>query len=430
MSEETKRVAVLGGGVAGAAAALALARAGAAVELVEKDDFLGGHAASLACKALDSCQECHGCLAERELAGLVAHPAVTIHRRATLAGVARQGGEFSLTLDQRPAVLDPGLCILCGRCQEVCPEPGALRAAPWPADPVRLALDPAACLFYRDGRSALCQDLCPEEALDFTRPAARRELAVQAVVAATGFTPFPAERLTRLGYGQVPNVITALELEQTLRRQGRVARPSDGAAPRRVAFIQCVGSRDRRGHNYCSRVCCGYALRLARLLAGRHGVEVTVFYMDIQSFGHAPDELLAAARQELNLVRCLPADVLPGPGGTVRVVYQADPGQEATEAVCDLLVLSVGLTPPSDHGQLAGLLGLELDAHGFLRAAPQAGVFLAGTAGGPGDVAESVASGGRAAQEVLAYLREAWPAAGAEAGPAAPDLLGGEDCCA
>jgi heterodisulfide reductase subunit A len=401
-----KTVAVVGGGVAGAAAALELARAGARVELVEQDDYLGGHAARLACKALEDCQGCNGCLAESRLREVLEHPGVRIRRRSTLTALEGGPGAFRLRLSQRPAYIDPRTCTGCGVCLERCPEEGALRGPLLAGDLPRLAVDPAVCLYFSDGGAALCQDACPEEAMDFGQQPAEVELEAQAVVLATGFAPYPAEAKRRLGYGEVPDVITALELEDRLRRQGKALRPSDGREPDRVAFLQCVGSRERQGHNYCSRVCCGYALRLGRTLASRFGARVTVFYMDLQSFGHAPDELLAAARRELELVRCLPYDALAGGGGGVRLAYQPPGESGLCEREFDLLVLSVGITPGTESARLAGLAGLELDGHGFLPAAGGNGVFVAGAAGRPMDVAETIASAGAAAGQALRYLEE------------------------
>jgi heterodisulfide reductase subunit A len=291
-------------------------------------------------------------------------------------------------------------------CLERCPQEGALRRPLLEDDLPRLAVDPALCLFFQDGRSTLCREACPEEAIDFGREAAEDAVEAQALVLATGFAPFPARERRRLGYGEVPDVVTGLELEEGLRRHGEPLRPSDGSRPGRVAFLQCVGSRDRRGRNYCSRVCCGYALRLGRVLAGRFGARVTVFYMDLQSFGHAPDELLAAAGRELELVRSLPYDALAAPHGGVRLTYQAPGESGLTERDFDLLVLSVGITPGPDSPELAGLAGLQPDAHGFLLADGAEGIFVAGAAGRPLDVAESVASAGAAAGRALRFLEE------------------------
>lgn len=398
-------VLVVGGGVTGATAALELSAAGLKVALVEKDDFMGGHAAHLACKALDQCQKCNVCLAEPRLAAVLEDPNVEIYRRSQVTALEPKDGGYLVRLAQRPAYIDPGSCTACGKCLEVCPEAeaGAIRRAPLPGDLPRLALDPQHCLYFQDQRSTLCRDACPEEAIEFNRQPEEVELKAGAVVLATGFTPYPAAQQERLGYGKLANVITAMELEDRLRHSGVLVRPSDGAAPAKVAFIQCVGSRQVGGNNYCSRVCCGYALRLGRLIKAKHGAEVKIFYMDIQSFGKAMDEFLAAAQSELDLVRSMPYDALPGPDGQVLLAYQPPDQNLAVDEPFDLVVLSVGMTAPADQPATAQTFGLEPQTGGFLPSEGQ-GVFVAGAASGPADLAECVAQANRAARRTVQFL--------------------------
>lgn len=354
MSVQDKTVLVLGGGIAGATTALDLAEEGVRVVVVEKEDFIGGYGAQLACKALDACQSCNGCLVEPRLAKLMANPDITIHTRSVMKSVDKTDHGFKVTIDKGSA----------------------------------------------DGETT--------EEMSFT---------VDAVVVATGYKPFPAEDKNRFGYGELANVITGMDLEEQLRRNGDYHRPSDGKAPAKVAFIQCVGSRDVNRHNYCSRVCCGYALRLGRTLHHRFGTDVTVFYMDIQSFGHAFDDYLAATKEEMRLVRFMPGDVFAGDDGNVTITYQPEPNADTVTEEFETVVLSVGITPGESNAQLAEELGLELDEHGFIDqdrkrdvldgpadADSDGGVFLAGTVIRPMDVAEVVAQAGRTAQDAIRYL--------------------------
>ena len=402
-----KTVLVVGGGIAGVSAALDLAEEGVGVVLLEKDDFLGGHAAELGCKAAESCLKCNGCLSEPRFAEVMARPGVEIHLRSRLMEVNEDEGRFTVRFERRPAYIDPARCTDCGRCIERCPmsEEGAFRRPLLLGHQPRLAIDPEVCLYFKDKESTLCRDVCPEEAIDFQAGPEEIERRVDAVVMATGFTPYDPATKPRFGYGDLEDVITAMDLERGLRADGGPRRPSDGRAPKRVAFIQCVGSRERERNNYCSRVCCGYALRLGRALTHRFGCEVTVFYMDIQSFGHAFDDFLAAAEEELTLIRQIPGEVWPGPDGEVMVQYVSDPAKGPTLHPYDLMVLSVGIGPGADNASLGEMLDLDLDEHGFMRANGSRGVFLAGTVERPLSVAESVAHAGRAAREAIGYLR-------------------------
>lgn len=399
-------VLVIGAGVAGISAALHLADQGQAVTVVERDDFVGGHAVRLGCKAVDDCQRCNVCLLPDRLQRFLNHPGINLLTRGQVQAITREGHGFQARVQQRPAIIDPERCDDCGLCLSQCPaaEEGALRRPAWANQRPTLAVDPAACLYFQDRHSSLCQEACPTQAIDFGRPSRELEIMARAVVLAGGFTPAPPDEKERLGYGRVPNVIASLELEEMLRRTGRAVRPSDGREPERVAFVQCAGSRQRLSRNYCSRICCGYGLRLARRLSHEQGARATVFYMDLQSSGRDPDQFLAEAKRELELLRCMPGDVGPGPGDTVWVEYQAQSGQPPQRREFDLLVLNQGLAPNPDNQAFMAWLELESGPHGFLAEGP--GVFLAGTAAGPMDVAESVLHAGRAAQAVLEFLED------------------------
>jgi heterodisulfide reductase subunit A len=402
VSQTRKTVLVVGGGMAGACAALELAEAGVQVELIEKSPFIGGHAVNITCKALDSCQHCNGCLVDPKMEQVQGHALINIHTRTRLTKAEPQNGGYALTLETGPAYLDAELCTNCGVCLEQCPQPGAIARAPYAGDRVKLAIDPEKCLYFKDDKSTICRDACPVEAIDFKASASQKELKADAVIMATGFKPYDVSQKARLGYGRIPGVITALELEKGMRRNGKALRPSDDEPAKRVAFVQCVGSRERKGHNYCSRVCCAYALRLGRALKRGQDAEVSIFHMDLQSFGSDFDAYLEKAREELNLVRAMPYDVLPGDKGGAKVVYQATPGTEPLMDPFDLVVLSQAITPQPESDGLLEAMGLGHDENGFLT--PNGGVFVAGTAGSPMDLSEVAASASQASQQALAYL--------------------------
>lgn len=197
--------------------------------------------------------------------------------------------------------------------------------------------------------------------------------------------------------------MSALELERGLRREGRIVRPSDGKEPQRVAFIQCVGSRDRE-RPYCSQVCCGYALRLAEVLRVRQGAEATIFYIDIQSFGQEFVRNLSPRRERVRLVRMMPGDVTESAHEGLILSYMDSRSHEVRDEEFDLVVLSVGLAPSPTNETLARLLGLERDAAGFLGPAPERGIFVAGCAAAPMGIADSSADALRAAWEAASHI--------------------------
>jgi heterodisulfide reductase subunit A len=227
-----------------------------------------------------------------------------------------------------------------------------------------------------------------------------------AVILACGFQPFDP-RPKPYGYGRFPNVLTNLELEHMLRDQSIPLRPSDQRTPDRIAFVQCVGSRDRQlGHLWCSKVCCASALRMARLIKTRcPQVAITIFYIDIQTFGKDFQSFLAGIKKEITLVRTLPGDVFPADDGRLRVVY-FDPGdRQAHEDIFDLLVLSVGIMPVAENLQLTRQFQLKPEPSGFWPRSAGAGVFCAGTVCGPMSIAESIVSGEQAALQAVEYIR-------------------------
>ncbi len=233
-------------------------------------------------------------------------------------------------------------------------------------------------------------------------------IEVDAVLMASGFAPFhPANK--PYGYGRFENVMTTLELDRMLRRSGTVKRPSDAAFPRNMAFIQCVGSRDSTlGHLWCSKICCGAALRMARCIQNRQpGMEATFFYIDVQNFGKNFQAYYADTRQQVRMIRSIPADVLKTADDRLRLSYFDPDTQAYQEAVFDMVILSIGLMPSESTRNLAAMLNVDMDGFEYARKEtvllPE-GVFAAGTVLEPMSIAESVLSAGKAASDIFHYL--------------------------
>lgn len=347
------RVLVIGGGIAGLAAARTLALFGVHVDLVERRAELGGHAAQFACKATDRCVKCGACLVTETLAAATSNPHIAIHTQSRVGRFRPASGPFDITIERE--------------------RPDSPGGGPPP----------------ETGQGAIPS---------FT-------VAADAVVLAAGFDVFdPKDKA--YGYGVFRNVITNLELERRLRVHGRLTRPSDGQPPQRVAYIQCVGSRDAKlGHLWCSRFCCGAALRSARRIqALQPQTEMTVFYIDLQSVGRDFEPFYRQCRQELRLIRAIPGDAFALPDETIRLVYTEGALHPSTEAVFDLVVLSTGMVPPAGLGELAGRLGLSLAANGYALRDAGPGIFAAGAVRGPMGIADSLADARDAAARVLAFL--------------------------
>jgi heterodisulfide reductase subunit A len=410
-------VLIVGGGVAGLTAALELARFGVRSEIVEASPFAGGYAIGFSCKATSACVRCGACLAEDRLQNAAETPEVHILPSSRLAALERRNGGFSAVVLRSPRYVDPDRCTGCGRCLEACPD-GAVKRAPSPFNRPPVAVDPHRCARLASGDCRACLEACPEVALIFDHEEERLPLEADAVILASGFQAFDP-RDKPYGYGALADVITNLDLERMLREQGGPARPSDGSPPRSIAFVQCVGSRDERlGHLWCSRVCCGSALRIARRLRFEApDVEVTVFYIDIQSFGRDFDSAWEELRREFRFIRAIPADAVLTEDRRVRVGY-FDPETGSPDTLdVDLLVLSVGLTPGRDLAEATTLMGLGRAGSGFVdpggtAGPPLAGVTAAGTVLGPMGILDAVKSGKASAWRTLEHL--GWPDKDAE----------------
>jgi len=234
-----------------------------------------------------------------------------------------------------------------------------------------------------------------------------------AIIFTTGFKPFDATQKGELGYGRYEDVVTGLDLERMLREKGRVTKPSDGNAPKKVAFIQCVGSRDESiGNLYCSKACCAYALRMARVIRNQDDEsKISFFYMDIQPAGRMFDETLKACEDDpdFSFVRAIPSKVYQyhQKDGLMMHVLNNET-DEIEEQFFDMIVLSVGMVPNEENNSLYEELGAGKNAEGFIDAETAGeGVFMAGTVTGPKDIERSVMEAKRTVLAALRYLEGA-----------------------
>jgi heterodisulfide reductase subunit A2 len=245
-------------------------------------------------------------------------------------------------------------------------------------------------------------------------------LNVGAVIVATGFQHFDPGRATQYyNYYSFPDVITLTDLEKML-REHNVVRPSNGEAPKKIAFVQCVGSRDRQiGNEYCSKVCCGIASKQAIELRQQiPDSKVFIFYIDMRMYGYWENEIYWPAQEKykVNYVKGVISEVLPK-GNQLLVRGEDTTMSRPMEVTMDMIVLSVGMEPSAGTRAIAQLLGIQQNRYGFIEAGgaggldpvatSKEGIFVAGAASGPADLDDSISKAGLAAARAVASVRKA-----------------------
>jgi heterodisulfide reductase subunit A2 len=406
-----KHVLIIGGGTAGLSAAVELADLDIRVELIEKTIFLGGHAIGYACKAIhNTCVKCGACMVEEKLQRVVSHPNINISVGSQIQGISKNG-RFSAKVRREPLYIAPEKCTNCGLCSNRCPVKGAITRSFSKSNHPFFAINAEKCLYFKNRSCTICFDECPEAAIDLGKCASEYTIEADAVLIAAGFQPFNPKNKP-YGYGRFKNVVTALELESMLKQFGEIKKPSDDNLPEKVAFIQCVGSRDAKlNHLWCSKVCCGSALRMARLIKERQpATEITFFYIDVQTFGRDFERFYREVREEIRMIRSIPADIYETEDQGLKVNFVNHPLHETREEIFDLVILSVGITPGEDIGALSGRYKMDTDEFGFLKgdgkgmtASPN-GVFTAGAVQGPMSIPESIAAAGSAVWQIKKYF--------------------------
>jgi heterodisulfide reductase subunit A len=419
---------VIGGGVAGIQAALDLGDMGFQTYLVEKQPTIGGRMAQLD-KTFPTL-DCSMCILAPKMVDCGKHENIELISYAEVKKVDGFIGNFKVEVEKKPRYIDESLCTGCGSCSEVCPIEipnyfdegvGMVKATyiPFPqAVPLCSTIDKDYCIECK-----LCDQVCGNMAIKHDQEPETIELEVGTIIVATGYDPYDPTEKKEWAYGQAENVVTGLELERYINAsgptQGHVVKPSDGKAPKSVAFIQCVGSRDEQiDKPYCSRVCCMYAMKNAQLIMDHEpDTEVTIYYMDIRAFGKGFEEFYKRSQEKygIKFIRGRPATVLENPDKTLTIRAEDTLLGKVTEYDYDMVALSVGLQPPEGAEELRQTLALSKSADGFLMEAhPKLrpvdtltdGVFLAGVAQGPKDIPDAVAqASGAAARAAIPMIK-------------------------
>lgn len=401
-----KEVLIIGGGITGLSLGWELSCLGVNSILVEQAPFLGGHVSQFACKATQACQKCGACLLEDYLSKLSKAKLFEPRLNATIDSFSQNGLKFTARISQRKSKIINEKCDNCDLCLKVCPVDNAILRPPFDSN---LYISNEKCLNSIGVPCEACAQLCPQGAIDLSEKSEEIEVAPLAVAICTGFSPFDASKKPRLGYQRVKGVLTTLELDSLLRTGNFKFEPFANEL-KSVAFIQCVGSRDpKSGANYCSRICCGVSIRLARLLKNKYpNLEITIFYMDIQTFEREFEKTMDYAQNEITFIRAMPAEIRVGPDGRPEVIYNGSEDIKQT-APFDLVALSIGISP-QDPNLPRGFPSPWKSRDGFVGSdendvsAGHPGVFVAGTAQGPKSITDCISQSILAASQIKKYL--------------------------
>ncbi len=342
-------------------------------------------------------------------------------------------GNFTIKIKKKPRYVDTDKCIACGLCAEKCPKKvddefnadmgkrKAIYIKYGQSVPLKYAIDPDNCIYLTRGKCRACEKFCPTGAINFDDKEEIVSINVGAVILAPGFKPFDPSGLDSYGYGVIPDVVTSLEYERMLSAggpfQGHLVRPSDHTEPEKIAWIQCIGSRNTNQckNGYCSNVCCMYAIKQA-MVTSEHlkgeGAEQSIFYMDIRSHGKEFERYYEGARENnVQFIQARPHTIEPGKNNRGVVMRYTDTQGRQIVGEFDLAVLSIGLEAPEDAPELAGKFEIELNSYGFAAtndfspvSTSRPGVFVTGAFQAPKDIPQSVTEASTAAAEVSRLL--------------------------
>lgn len=401
---------VIGGGTAGIASALSLAQRGIFVTIVEKDSSIGGRASELCCKGEIQCVKCDVCLSLDRLYEVAQSKYIRVLTNSEVIRVSGKPGSYRVTVIRKPQLVREDACIACGKCTSVCPVEGsAIKPRFSRSVPMTYWIDEEKCVRMKGESCERCSEICPTSAIDFNARTTRKYLNVAAIIVANGFEPFEASKDRRLRYDQIKDVITSLEIEEMLSRSGKLTVPSTGLICKKIGIIQCVGSRDESmGISYCSKVCCKYSLKIAQLIKLKYPeTEISFFFMDWRPYDSIDNELLdwAKKNQGVKIVRSRPAEIIESENGKPLVRYVTLAENKIEEEEFDLVMLSIGIMPPSDATKLSTILGIDVSPSGFISSEDaDRGIFAAGCCTGPKDIEESFMEGVAAANRVAAFI--------------------------
>ena len=427
-------VLVVGGGIAGIQCALDLAEAGRKVYLVEREQSIGGKMSKFD-KTFPTL-DCSACILTPKMVSVGQHPSIMLWNYSEVEEVSGFVGNFKVKVRRKATGVNYDKCTGCGICQEKCPvkvpsefEEGlGIRKAIYTAFPQAVpnkpVIDREHCTFYIKGKCRVCEKFCEPKAIDFEMKDKIEEIEVGSIIIATGFQLWEASAMPQLGYGKYDNVISSLQFERLSSASGPTGGKivlKDGREPEAVAILHCVGSRDTNYHEYCSRVCCMYALKYAHLLKEKTSARIYNFYIDMRCFGKGYEEFYHRLLEEgVTFVRGKAALVSNKPQdsneeGKLIVVAEDSLSQKMLRVPVDMVILCSAIEPHTDAASVARIFKISQSQDGFFlekhpKLAPVAtsndGIFIAGACQGPKDIPDTVAQGQAAASAAFAMTEK------------------------
>ena len=430
---------IVGGGIAGIAAALELANAGNHVYLVEREPSIGGHMAQLD-KTFPTL-DCSACILTPKMVDVDQHPNITLLTYSEVEEVNGYLGQFTITVRKKARYVNEEHCTGCGICIEKCPftvvdevfEAGLgsrkIIYRPFPqAVPKYPVIDTENCVYFQRGKCKACQIFCPTtpNSIDFEQEDEILDLEVGNIILATGFDLFDTTQIPQYGYKRFDNVFTSLEFERMVNASG----PTNGkivlrdmeTEPKSVVIIHCVGSRDENYHKYCSNVCCMYSLKFAHLVHERlPGAEVYNCYLDMRTPGKGYEEFYHRLLEEdTHFIRGKVAEVsdvarTEEEEGKLIVQVADTLISKQRRLPVDMVILSPAIEARHDAKEVSLRFGMGCDFEGFFverhpKLDPVAtmteGIFIAGACQGPKDVPATVSQGAAAAARVASLISQ------------------------
>ncbi|MGD9579525.1 MAG: 4Fe-4S binding protein, partial [Syntrophorhabdus sp.] len=420
---------VVGAGVGGIQAALDAAASGFKVYLLDKAPAMGGRMAQLD-KTFPT-NDCSMCILSPKFIECAENPNISIMTNTKVERVEGEAGNFQVHLIEEPRYVDEEKCTGCGTCAEYCPiyvpdvynenlaKKKCIHIHFPQAVPAASIVDPEHCLFLQRKICQICVPTCRSKAINFKMQPKKTIVDVGSIILAPGYDPFDPSSQTQYGYKRFSNVVTSLEFERMISASGpnggELLRPSDGKVPRRIAWIQCVGSRDEQSNcTYCSAVCCMYATKQVILSKEHHPeIEAVILHNDIRAYGKGFERFYerAKAMPGVRYVWSKASILEQRPEtGNVALRYRIN-GSMVKDEQFDLVVLSIGLSPTADNRELAQKLSIELDQHGFCESpafspmeTSRKGVFACGVFHAPMDIPDTVTMASGAASLASQFL--------------------------